>query len=167
MRAQICGWDVSRPHEISDRRRGARNPGRELECRGLERVADRAYGLETLERLADDTCRAGERGLDPGKLRARAWRGDPPERKAEVALEGTPGRTMIVGSLRIRPSTKPRREYSLIRSSDINLPAPYAPSGVAIVSGVITSGWVNSAGRDVRVSGSSARWTRGLTSCPP
>ena len=60
--------------------------------------------------------------------------------KAEVAAEGTPGRTTMVGNRIMRPSTNPRREYSFTMSSDESLPIPYAPSGVAIVSGVTTSG---------------------------
>jgi len=60
--------------------------------------------------------------------------------KADVAAEGTPGRTTMVGRRMIRPSTKPRREYSLTSSSDESFPIPYAPSGVAMVDGVTVSG---------------------------
>ena len=60
--------------------------------------------------------------------------------KADVAALGGPARTVTVGRRTIRPSTKPRREYSLTNSSEMSLPVPYAPSGVGIVSGWMTSG---------------------------
>ena len=56
-----------------------------------------------------------------------------PEMNALVAALGSPGRTTMVGKRRMRPSTKPRREYSFTRSSEMSLPVPYAPSGVAMV----------------------------------
>lgn len=56
-----------------------------------------------------------------------------PEMKAEVAAEGTPGRTTIVGKRRIRPSMNCRRVYSLTRISAMSFPVPYEPSGVAMV----------------------------------
>jgi hypothetical protein len=64
-----------------------------------------------------------------------------PETKADVAGEGRPGRTTIVGRRMIRPSTKPRREYSLTKSSAISLPQPYEPSGQVMVSGETSWGW--------------------------
>lgn len=48
----------------------------------------------------------------------------------------------MVGSRSIRPSTSPRLENSLMKSSDDNLASPYAPSGVAMVSGVMISGYM-------------------------
>lgn len=47
---------------------------------------------------------------------------------------------MSVGKRKIRASTKPLREYSFIIISDASFAAPYALSGVAIVSGMITLG---------------------------
>ena len=63
-----------------------------------------------------------------------------PEKKAEVAAAGFPGRTTRVGNRNIRASTNPLREYSFTMTSDASFPAPYAPSGVAMVSGVSTLG---------------------------
>lgn len=61
--------------------------------------------------------------------------------KEDVAADGAPARTTIVGRRRMRPSTNPRRVYSLIKISSTSFAMPYAPWGVAIVSGVITGGY--------------------------
>ena len=65
-----------------------------------------------------------------------------PERKAEVAFEGGPGRTTMVGRRRMRPSMNPRRVYSFMNSSEASLPNPYEPSGVAIVEALMISGYI-------------------------
>jgi hypothetical protein len=52
------------------------------------------------------------------------WEANEPERNAEVAAEGTPGRTTIVGSRMIRPSMNPLRVNSFTRSSELSFAIP-------------------------------------------
>lgn len=60
-----------------------------------------------------------------------------PEQNDDAAPVGFSGRTMMVGSLTIRPSNKPLREKSFNRVSVMNFRAPYGDCGSVIVDSLM------------------------------
>src|ERR1700712_4715971 len=78
--------------------------------------------------------------FETGRILLSPFRGSRimPGQKEKAAPDGVPGRTIIVGNLTILPSSKPLREKSFNRISQVCFCAPYEDCGIGNVASSTT-----------------------------